>query len=137
MYKLISGEICDFSQLDSYGNANVIIIGGPHHGHNALVTGAKFNCGAGWEHIICSCGAEFESQTSGCWQMGHNWPSYTRGDKYLDFAIRDGEYLEEIEEYHEREDITDEELSRFLAEQADELENELAQMGIKRHPRKR
>jgi hypothetical protein len=87
MYKLIEGNMCDFSKLDSQGDAVLLILSGPHSGHQVSYRGSKFNCGAAFEVFRCSCGAEYKWSHGGCWQHGHDWPTADEGDSALKEAL--------------------------------------------------
>lgn len=85
MYKLISGNIADSGEFDDYGQAEVVILAGPHAGHTAAVGTAKHNCGAYILQAVCSCGARYGNRASGCWQYGHQQEEY--GDPELGKAL--------------------------------------------------
>ena len=76
---ILSGKIADAGQFDDWGEALVLIASGPHRGHIAEYSTAKYNCGAYLEELHCQCAKHWQNQSYGC-------PSHQRpqsGDQTL------------------------------------------------------
>jgi len=73
-YKILCGRFADGGVLEDSAEAEVQFLSGPHKGHRAYVSTAKFNCGAYSAAVNCECGASWENEMHGCWQWGHQRP---------------------------------------------------------------
>ena len=67
----VEGQEADAGQLDDWGEAKAVVVGGIHTGHTVTMYTEKHNCGAYGTEIKCSCGAAWQSAMHGCWQQGH------------------------------------------------------------------
>ena len=65
------GLFADAGQLDDWGDAKAVVVGGPHDGHVVTIETEKHNCGAYGESVRCDCGDSWQSAMHGCWQHGH------------------------------------------------------------------
>ena len=74
------GRLADAGLLDDAAGATALISGGPHNGHVIIIDTAKYNCGAFYESVECSCGASYEWGTGGC-HSHHSVPEH--GDAEL------------------------------------------------------
>lgn len=77
----VAGSEADGGQLDDYGQAMAVVVGGEHSAHTVEITTEKHNCGAYGSAIVCSCGAKWQSAMYGCWQYNHQRAE--NGDKEL------------------------------------------------------
>ena len=66
------GVRADAGRLNSQGEEIVYFLRGPHAGHIARISSAKFDCGAYYIDVYCSCGASYANDVHGCWQWGHH-----------------------------------------------------------------
>jgi hypothetical protein len=80
-YKILHGRFADGGVLEDSAEAEVLFLGGPHKGHRAYVSTAKFNCGAYGATVECECGNAWANAMYGCWQNYHQRPE--SGDSTL------------------------------------------------------
>ena len=60
MYKVMRGRFADPRLLSDRGEAHLLILTGPHEGHDSVVRTEKYLCGPYTIRVECECGA--------CWQ---------------------------------------------------------------------